>query len=685
MNSSNIKDDSHLRWADQTEMDVYIWNYYNEIIATNTLNQLLKKENISFTELYHKMALTRAECEWIKSYINDSNIKILSPELINHIAKSNLYFSFPNKFASFQGGGSNESNILMNWGNAVANLAEMRIDIKKSSDYGFSLIFPDHPYDGKTFTLYHPRGYVLMLLENDFQKLLRTNNLFEFIVISSRMMYMLSNFPPIERGSAAVNCWIIDKIAKEKFQLQTNTIRPKLYDWIAFFNTPNQYTNYYVMAVAVNYIKSFNLINGINEFEEKLFNLAQENPNTITNVNAMENLWHELQFILSLTMNTNPGEDIIKHLNEIANGHLEFIKPSNTLLDIINILQKNKFSEKSLTLLSSEQKEYVSTLLQLSTSKNHLYLSVYGLPDEAAFHFNFSESLFLNALLGKDIILAYQQMLGINTRGKNNAYWIEFVNNNNQFSTLNTIISENPIYKWGFIDINRMDSFKKLIELSVGIENEVSLALKNGMNVSELNKHIINGDINRTELEILVSRATITIYKMNPDISIKDLLMETPTQTEINILSILAKHYGDENAINLIHDDKIRQCLLLYLDPCLLANNTLSDLIRDTEDKTKINILTAYLKHYNLEHLNPGDDASFVTAFLNEIIKHNANQDYISPSKIASKLSKSLSKITSDMQSHSMAPNAIFFSPDNEKNYTELTTNIKNKKSEFKK
>src|SRR5579872_1764459 len=106
------KDDSHLRWDNQTDTDVFIWNYYDEIVAKKIIAQLIQKKDIKFADFYRQIALKRAECEWIKDYVRDQNIRDLSAEKIDSIAKSSLYTSFPAKFANFIDGGTTENNIL---------------------------------------------------------------------------------------------------------------------------------------------------------------------------------------------------------------------------------------------------------------------------------------------------------------------------------------------------------------------------------------------------------------------------------------------------------------------------------------------------------------------------------------------------------------------------------------------
>ena len=141
------------------------------------------------------------------------------------------------------------------------------------------------------------------------------------------------------------------------------------------------------MAAAVNYLKSLNRIHGIDEFEEKLFNLLQENPNTIANVEEMESAWNELKLIIHISVNDNSlGEEEVKHLNEIASGHLEFTRPSAELYNILTILKAHKFSDNALSLLSSQETEYLIQLLQFLISKKYIYLSQYGTPDETKFN-----------------------------------------------------------------------------------------------------------------------------------------------------------------------------------------------------------------------------------------------------------------------------------------------------------
>ena len=262
--------------------------------------------------------------------------------------------------------------------------------------------------------------------------------------------------------------------------------------------------------------------------------------------------------------------------------------------------------------------------------------------------------------IGNDANQSYSRSLGVTVRGKNNAHWVKYSSETSHFTNLSKTIIKNPIYKWGFIGIDRMASFSRLIELSQGLENEFSLALKNGLQISELNQAIITDNITRRDIEILISRAAIVVYKSNPDIPLKQLLMDTPEKTEMNILRIIAKQHREDENMVMIHDNNIRHCLLSYLHPCLFNDKQLSDLIGHTEEETKQKILAVYLNHYNIKHLNPGNDNTLVTAFLDEIIKYDSNKKYVTPSKFVFKLSVSLSKLFPEKHQLSFSSHSLF-------------------------
>jgi hypothetical protein len=624
------KDDSHKRWENKSDSDNVIWSYYNEVVAKKVVIDSIYTKEITLVDLYQKLALKRAECEWTKQYAKNKEIETLSPEIIEELLKNSLHSSFPVQFANFQAGKSVEQDI-SNWGEAISKLAAKRLARDYYGQKGLSTISPGSGSD-TTFDLNHPEGYVLSLLETDFQELLNTTSLLEFFKAASHLTYLLSNFPPIERGSAAVNSWIIDKIAQEKFNISTTSIRPFLYDWMAFFDTPEQYTNYYVMVTAVNYLKSLNKLDGINAFETKLLHSMQENPNSLNNALERENLWDELKNIIHLESKNTPfNATEIKHLNDISSGNLVFRKPTKELQHIIEIVSKDS-SPKSIASLSSTQKDYLLHILSLEFYLGQTYVSQYGTSEEESFHQLVCDLLFLKNNVSKQIIDDLYDKLGV-FNSRTNQYQKNYSQAKKEFDLINQDIMANPICKWGFISIDTFHSFSKLLEMAQGLEERVALALKNGMQIKDLNFYILNQNATKEDIEVLTSKAAILLYKVDPVISIDQIVMKTPEETEMNILRLVAKHYCNQEHLELIENKNIRQCLLTYLDPNLFTYTPLSELVGNTEHETKIKLLSVYLDN-DLVKLNSENVNQIITTLQDEIIKHSPKAT--SPSIIGS-------------------------------------------------
>src|SRR4029079_14305627 len=100
---------------------------------------------------------------------------------------------------------------------------------------------------------------------------------FDYVKNAAWLSYVLSNFPPVMRGSAAVTTWILDKIAQIRFDF-TSSIRPYLYDWIAFYESADQYINFYAISAAAAYIKSLNIIPEMEAFSKKMIGIMENPP-----------------------------------------------------------------------------------------------------------------------------------------------------------------------------------------------------------------------------------------------------------------------------------------------------------------------------------------------------------------------------------------------------------------------
>lgn len=558
------KDDSHQRWDNQSTADQFIWKYYDEIASKELIHECINKSDISLAELYQRLALLRAECEWVKKYVKKNDIQNLDHDVIKDIVKNNIISEFPGEFASFQPGGTIEVDIHKLWGESIATLGLKRHQQSTNSIHGLSAA--SYKTDNDQLDIIHPDGYMLLKLEQDFQKLLITDNLFDYLVLASRLTYTVSNFPPIKRGSASVNTWLIDKIAQEKFNIKTS-IRPFLYDWIAFYESPAQYTNFYVISSATAYIKSLGKIDEINDFEQKLKKLMMEDPNDIKILSDRKALWNELKNIINIALKNNPDLDQseIQKLNEIASGQLEFIKlpeKSDRLITAFLQTQNKEEVNDLFNTLTSADKDYIKEKFfeYKYKSTNAIlfkrlddYNNTFDAPEkEKKFNLEIAEyDAFSHLFQTNKVVSEFFTTAGLYDDNEIRDAMHQCVIDQNNYEDLFqdqlrllTDSIDHPVCKWGFIEPDILSKYEELLMLSSASQN-ISLALKNSVTLNEVNDafSVIQSKFkDKQDQESMISALTsmpaIMLYKTSSDIHIKDLIKATVKETELNILRL---------------------------------------------------------------------------------------------------------------------------------------------------
>jgi hypothetical protein len=564
--------------------------------------------------------LLRAECEWVKEYVKKNNIKVedLEPEKINYIAKNNICDEFPGDFGEYQAGWSYEADIYSRerWGEAVVNFLRDRLDsnqaVDDSSLYSLSTVcLLESANDSKDHNkawLVHPGGYILTRIEMDFQNLLKADNFLDFLISASRLLYALSNFPPVTRGSAAVHSWL-DKIAEKKFNISMS-LRPFLYDWAAFLESPNQYSNYYVIFSVMNFLKSMQLID--EDFEKAGREIMVKTPNHAGNLQERENLWLKLQSIIKSSLENNASspflenENTQKMLSDIAGGQLEFIKPSQQYsLLITKIIIDSEVNDwknvvKRMLALSAEEKLYLKRLLELSSAKLNLSEKLNQQFDASRLNVKDADFQDLakidNSLLAQAFLFTY----GTNNENEMNHLWIDsmalgaelrkrhlftplcdkkdFISlknakrlfaseeTNDQFESFcndttkyDPFYTENEVCKWGLINPDNVASYAKLIELTQDCQAELGRALRNGLQLNQLNEYINSVEANKKdkdilvkEIQILSSDQAIFVYKAYPDIQLKELIKAAPKETQVNLRELYeAKAIFEKNNVGI--------------------------------------------------------------------------------------------------------------------------------------
>ena len=588
-------DDSHKRWSNASSYQTYVWDYFcnHEVkqIISNGLNN-----NISFSHLFRQLSVARAKCESIKNM----EFQECSADAISMILMHNVIMEFPKGFGNFQYGNSHEGDILNEngpWGSTVAKFSQQRI--KNNETTGLSRI---KITSGKTF-IYHPFGSVLIKLEDDFKKLFTTTDFFDYLKIASRISFMISNFPPVTRGSAAITSWLINGIMKEKFGLAVN-LRPLLYDWAAFYETADQYTAYYVISAALLYVQSLenisNIMPEIQEFSKTIQELLQKRPDNIEISKAREQAWTAFKYLLAKNLHRFEGEAEHKILSELSGARLVFNNPSNMA---INIARKHAVDNTGAN-LSPDEAEYVNELKKIHSKMASSYLVAFGNQDEEnKINLIWTDCGFL---LENGISLTNQSILDCERKA-----------NIEPHKCL-----ENEIIKNGYIDFNQTKSYSTLLTLinkldskacynvALGcpdtLSRKIVIALNNGMQLEDLNNCFLTCKLTAAHIEVLVSHAALLLYHLHPGIKIENLLFsslenrELPPSlesVEMNILRLLSQYYFIPEKLDNITDEDTREYLLKYAAiPCFFQNILLSQIAGNSGYETAKKILTTYLE-----------------------------------------------------------------------------------------
>lgn len=319
MDSRKI-DDSHKRWENQTDFAQKVWAEYEESTVPNIVNNALIKGS-SFKSLYQKLAIARARCEFEKKPEGDRF------EII-----------YKGTFGAMGCSGVPCVDSIEKWGSLATNLVKERT-LNRYGDIGLS------NYSGNRIE--HPMKCdleiesFLIKIHPYHHQITTTKNFFQFIKLSARMMFDLSNIPPIIRGSAATNSQYFDKIAKRNFNINYN-LRPLLYDWVAYFETQEQYIGYYVVLASIQYLQTIPSFEKYKKFFEDAIIDMLKNPIIIENSRKRNEIWETIQkYILNVLKGPsklNPEQ--IENLQSIVSGKLIFRLPSEGIIKFVDMIKE---------------------------------------------------------------------------------------------------------------------------------------------------------------------------------------------------------------------------------------------------------------------------------------------------------------------------------------------------------
>lgn len=369
------------RWAGNSEMDKSVWSYYTCKIAPGEIAKAIQNQT-SFAELYRLLARLRLKVEWVKAQIKNGEASFVNPNRCEVDRQIKALHCCQTKMASVShlssvsyGAFDNEVNCekdIARWGKIPNSLAKARFSGRE--DLG-----ADHGYIGLSDTkkwrdCYHPKGHVIELLDEKFQEVLKQDNIFDALSIFSDMMYILSNYPPVTRGSAAINRWIFDSVMQNKFGI-SQSILPNELDWFAFFETREQFKAYFHITTAMSLISQIKpgAIN-VNEIKRN-WEMLLTDPCMPESIELRKSLWSQLQNVMNDLLNDDKvsSEDKTK-INMLIKGPLDFPVASEGIQLICDILDSVDPVDEIINSLSQEQREYIKKLLILNLYTGDLFL-----------------------------------------------------------------------------------------------------------------------------------------------------------------------------------------------------------------------------------------------------------------------------------------------------------------------
>lgn len=211
------------KWNKQGEAERLAWQYFENVLAPQIVADAVANRSTLF-ELYVKLVQLRARAEWVKKFFRKSG-RDFSEELVQELLKT------PMRKASKSYGGFTEGDMAENttspeWTEAVRNYfsAFTKTDgftsVEGWDEYIATIGLSTVSTVGSRIIVSHPPGkWILHDLEPTYQAMLDTTDFFHFLRLSSKLIFTLSNFPQIENGSLSVNSWLINGLARAKFDV----------------------------------------------------------------------------------------------------------------------------------------------------------------------------------------------------------------------------------------------------------------------------------------------------------------------------------------------------------------------------------------------------------------------------------------------------------------------------------
>lgn len=662
------------RYSSQTSIQNQVWDYY----CTTYIPELMRtifSQNKPFTlsSIYFKLSMARLRCEIVKNTIPDSDQTSLSEQDLKDYCTHELvsleeydriadFVRSAGHFGEFNDGiiASYEANIDQQgeWGETVVALFNNRV--KKdafnntnnntnqnqsimrglsridSTMFGYAGAWSFHT-NSPHYELHHPAGQFIHELDPFFQELKNERSFAAFCQNCALLVYELSNFFPVNRGSAAVNAWLCRSLAKEKFGIEFDILPPK-YDWFAFYETAEQYKVYFIIHIAIKLLQTSPAAAERNKsFLESIQAKLLLDPLEKENRDIREEIWIELSSRLteSIALDDLP-HDLKERQAELAKVNLSYSKPSRDIIDFV----VNECV--AIEALETEQIEgYLSNLpAVLQAYLNDLYKLDFNLPKTQfqVYCKEPSKSADLNNLWAdlehlrrhNGMYYKIRKAMWRRIQKMENSSNAEFMLRKYQYLARDT----QKIIPYVQDQTITLDSFrepeKSVIsdELLKGRVLEVLIA---GVEAEELL------GLSADDFLILTMPAARYLYHQIPEISPRTLKGSTPTETKRNLLTEIFRQHGEstreeisESVIDIILDQHhlltthsiqltplisdtteltMRKALHLYLSECLgdeqavkSANDLTTTEVKHWLERLKAILPTTFTPLHRVKH-----------------------------------------------------------------------------------
>lgn len=573
MIASQSRNSEPQRWRDQSLSAKQVWLYFNETLAARLVQSALSKKTLTLYDLYYSLAKLRAKCEWVKK----QDIPSLSG--IEWYAAQETDGCIDENFGKFIALGLSSEPDVANpgiWGADTVELATLRI----GNDFGGMI-----PRDRKIalssmschYRLYHQPKNVLKEIEPYFQKILITDNLFLYLSYSAQIIHGLSNYVAMTRGNAAVTEQIIGNIFQEKFGClfaHKINISLEFQDWISFYETPYEYTNYYVISVIAVILQSIpgTLVED-HDFLRKIPETMMLAPYSRENNEKRRDAWCGIKKIIKgLLMRVTVSDDLKNQLLFIMNSTLNFREPFIYLQHALNTVDINGHYDSAalaavVSNMSDADKQYTKKIIEYGNHVEDEHCQNVGqeVSEEAKQLWydleTYRRFLFQRLNANEFIVRLFDLMeLKVNTTEPRDFKYYAYAMPNNHFipDWIRTgWLTPDDLLKTPKHIVDLLSG--QLAEASPGLLRRVNIAIfSGGLKVQDM------GEMTLDQIAILSSPCAVYLYNSAQFIRSTDLMAEQVADIEKNILKLMDACIGDKPLPSSVQD-QLSKLLLEYM------------------------------------------------------------------------------------------------------------------------